>query len=162
MSTWDPLEANARYVAAFEHGGAPAAPSRRLAVLTCMDARLDPLAVLGLSPGEAHVIRNAGGVATDDAVRSLLISQRLLGTEEIFVIHHSDCGMERFNDDVVKADVAEEVGIRPPFALEAFPDARADVSQTVRRLQQSAFVDTTSVRGFLYDVATGRLEEVPV
>lgn len=161
MSTIDEaVAANEAYAEGFTEGDLKSPPRRHLAVVACMDARLDPARILGLELGDAHVIRNAGGVVTDDVVRSLLISQRLLGTTEIVLVHHTDCGMATFTDDAVKADVERETGIRPPFSLEAFPDAEADVRQSVARLQASPFVSSTSVRGFVYDVRTGRLQEV--
>ncbi|MGI9034336.1 MAG: beta-class carbonic anhydrase [Acidimicrobiales bacterium] len=131
------------------------------AVLTCMDARLNPYAILGLSEGDAHVIRNAGGVVTDDAIRSLVISQRLLGTTEIILVHHTECGMLTFTDDEVKAQIEADTGIRPPFALEAFPDADADVRQSMARIKASPFIPhRDALRGFVYEVETGRLREV--
>ena len=126
-----------------------------------MDARLHVSAILGLEIGDAHIIRNAGGVVTDDAIRSLVISQRLLGTKEIILIHHSDCGMVTFTDDAVKAQIKEDTGIRPPFALEAFPDVADDVRQSIARIKASPFIPhRESVRGFVYDVTTGRLGEI--
>src|ERR1022692_3026300 len=126
-----------------------------------MDARLHVSALLGLEIGDAHIIRNAGGVVTDDAIRSLVISQRLLGTKEIILIHHSDCGMVTFSDDAVKAQIKEDTGIRPQFSLEAFPDAADDVRQSIARIKASPFIPhRDSVRGFVYDVSTGRLNEV--
>jgi carbonic anhydrase len=126
-----------------------------------MDARLSAYGILGLREGDAHVIRNAGGVVTDDAIRSLTISQRLLGTREIILIHHTDCGMLTFNDDDVKAAIEKDTGLRPPFALEAFPDLDDDVRQSIRRIQASPFIpNKDSVRGFVYDVRTGQLREV--
>lgn len=155
------VAANTRYAAEFTKGDLPLPPSRKVAVLACMDARLDPARVLGLEEGDAHVIRNAGGVASDDAIRSLTISQRLLGTREIVIVHHTDCGMETFNDDGLKQTILDETGQRPAFAFEAFPDARADVLQTIRRISSSPFIPfTDQVRGFVYDVRTGTLEEV--
>jgi carbonic anhydrase len=139
----------------------PAPPARQVAVVACMDARLNPYAILGLREGEAHVIRNAGGVVTEDVIRSLVISQRLLGTREIILIHHADCGMLTFKDDVVKAQIEADTGLRPPFALEAFPDLDADVKQSVARIQASPFIPhKESVRGFVYDVQSGKLREV--
>ena len=130
-------------------------------MLACMDARLNVYGALSLREGDAHVIRNAGGVASDDAIRSLVISQRLLGTREIILIHHTDCGMLTFRDDEVKAAIEADTGLRPPFALEAFPDPAQDVRQSIRRITASPFVPhRDSVRGFLYEVATGRLREV--
>jgi carbonic anhydrase len=127
-----------------------------------MDARLDPAKALGLEDGDAHVIRNAGGVATEDAIRSLVISQRLLGTEEIILIHHTDCGMETFSDDAVKSQIYDETGLRPGFALEAFAKAEDDVKQTAARIYANPFVPRKNVRGFVYEVATGKLREVPI
>jgi carbonic anhydrase len=126
-----------------------------------MDARLDVHAILGIGEGDAHVIRNAGGVVTDDAIRSLTISQRLLGTEEIILIHHTDCGMLTFHDDDVKAQIEADTGIRPPFALEAFPDLEGDIRQSIARIKASPYIpNKDSVRGFIYEVETGRLVEV--
>ena len=145
----------------FDAEDLPAAPARKLAVIACMDARLHPEKILGLEIGDAHVIRNAGGVVTDDAIRSLLISQRLLGTEEIILIHHTDCGMLTFSDDAVKRDIEKETGVRPPFALEAFADLEEDVRQSIRRIHASPFIARKeSIRGFVYDVRTGALNEV--
>jgi carbonic anhydrase len=155
------LKNNETYAENFTKGSLPMPPSRKVAVLACMDARLDVHKILGLEEGEAHVIRNAGGVATEDAVRSLVISQRLLGTEEIILIHHTDCGMLTFADDDVKRKIQAETGIRPPFALEAFPNVEEDVRQTIARIRASPFVPRKDrVRGFVYDVKTGRLREV--
>ena len=156
----DALAANSSYAASFQLGSLPLPPAKKLAVLACMDARLDVHRILGLEPGDAHVIRNAGGAVTDDAIRSLLISQRLLGTEEIILVHHTGCGMLTFNDDEVKSAVEQDTGVRPPFALEAFADLEADVRQSLRRLQKSPFVDASHARGFVYDVSTGQLHEV--
>jgi carbonic anhydrase len=125
-----------------------------------MDARLDVHKILGIEEGDAHVIRNAGGVVTDDAIRSLTISQRLLGTDEIVLIHHTDCGMLTFKDDEVKAAIEKDIGIRPAFALEAFPDLEADVRQSIARIEASPFIAHKNVRGFVYDVASGKLNEV--
>jgi carbonic anhydrase len=138
------------------------APTKQVAVLACMDTRFDPESVLGLGVGDAHVIRNAGGVATEDAIRSLVISQRLLGTREIIVLHHTDCGMETFRDDEVKDQILADTGIRPGFALEAFPRAADDVRQTAARIEASPFVPHKSIRGFVFDVGSGRLDEVPL
>jgi carbonic anhydrase len=162
MSVTDQLiENNRQYAGSFDKGGLPMPPARKLAVLACMDARLDVHKMLGLEEGDAHVIRNAGGVVTDDAIRSLVISQRLLGTEEIVLIHHTDCGMLTFADDEVKAQIESETGIRPPFALEAFPEVEADVRQSIARINASPFIPRKdSVRGFVYDVRTGTLAEV--
>lgn len=154
------LKNNEAYAASFEDRSLPIPPSSHLAVVACMDARLDVYRILGLKLGEAHVIRNAGGVISEDAIRSLVISQRLLGTDEIVLIHHTDCGMLTFTDDDVKDSIAEDVGIRPGFALEAFPDAHGDVRQSIARLRANPFLpNRTSIRGFVLDVETGRLEE---
>jgi carbonic anhydrase len=162
MSTTDDLFRNAeRYAASFDKGNLPMPPGRHIAVVACMDARLNPYGLLGLAEGDAHVIRNAGGVVSDDVVRSLAISQRLLGTREIILIHHTDCGMLTFKDDEVKAQIEAETGLRPPFALEAFPDANKDVVQSLARIAASPFIPhKDQVRGFVYDVSTGRLQEV--
>jgi carbonic anhydrase len=142
-------------------GELPLPPGRKVAVLACMDARLDPARALGLDDGDAHVIRNAGGVVSEDALRSLVISQRLLGTEEVILIHHTDCGMLTFSDDEVKASIQADTGLRPHFALEAFPDLEDDVRQSIARIKASPFVPRKdNVRGFVYDVKTGRLDEV--
>jgi len=155
------LKNNEEAAKRFTKGRLPIAPARRLAVLACMDARLDVHRILGLEEGDAHVIRNAGGVATDDAIRSLLISQRLLGTDEIILIHHTDCGMLTFKDDDLKGEIERETGIRPPFALEAFPDLDGDVRQSIARISASPFIPHRErVRGFVYEVGTGRLREV--
>ena len=138
----------------------PGVPARKLAVLACMDARLDVHKILGLTVGDAHVIRNAGGVATDDAIRSLLLSQRLLGTEEIVLVHHTDCGMLTFTDDALKAQIQAETGIKPAFALEAFTGLEEDVRQTAARIRASPFILSKRLRGFVYDLATGQLNEV--
>jgi len=155
------LTNNDSYAGSFTKGDLPLPPAKRVAVVACMDARLDPARVLGLEEGDAHVIRNAGGVVSDDAIRSLAISQRLLGTQEIILIHHTDCGMLTFSDDEVKAQIAEDTGIRPPFALEAFADLDDDLRQSIARIQASPFVpNKESVRGFVYEVETGKLREV--
>ena len=136
-------------------------PAKKVAVVACMDARIETGRLLGLEEGDAHVIRNAGGVATDDVIRSLAISQRLLGTTEIVMIHHTDCGMLTFKDDALKAQIEEDTGLRPPFALEAFADLEDDVRQSVRRIKASPFVpNKDNIRGFVYDVETGRLNEI--
>ncbi len=162
MSVTDELlRKNDVYARSFDKGSLPLPPAKHLAVLACMDARLDVHKILGLNEGDAHVIRNAGGVATDDAIRSLVISQRLLGTNEIILIHHTDCGMLTFKDDEVKRQIESEVGIRPAFALEAFPDLEEDIRQSIARIQASPFIpNKSSVRGFIYDVRSGKLEEV--
>jgi carbonic anhydrase len=162
MSITDDLLRNAeRYADTFDKAELPMPPAKQIAVVACMDARLNPQGLLGLSEGDAHVIRNAGGVVTEDVVRSLAISQRLLGTREIVLIHHTDCGMQTFKDDDVKAQIEAETGIRPSFALEAFPDAEQDVAQSMARIAASPFIPNKGqVRGFVYDVHTGRLHEV--
>ncbi|MGA9775923.1 MAG: carbonic anhydrase [Candidatus Dormiibacterota bacterium] len=154
---------NADYASSFRDGGLAASPRLGVAVVTCMDARIDVHRVLGLRAGDAHVIRNAGGAVTDDAIRSLVISQRLLGTREIVVMHHTECGMMTFRDDDLKRQIQEETGVRPAFALEAFTDLAADVLQSIRRIVNSPFIPhTDGVRGFIYDVRTGRLDEIAV
>jgi carbonic anhydrase len=162
MSATDELlQNNERYVQAFSHGGLPLPPAKQLAVVACMDARLNVYGALGLSEGDAHVIRNAGGVVTDDVIRCLTISQLLLGTREIILIHHTGCGMLTFTDDEVKAQIAADVGFKPPFALEAFADLDVDIRQSIARIRASPFIPHRDrVRGFVYDVATGRLREV--
>ncbi|MFF5297369.1 beta-class carbonic anhydrase [Paractinoplanes globisporus] len=162
MSVTDELLANAeRYAATFDKGALPLPPAKHVAVVACMDARLNPYGILGLSEGDAHVIRNAGGVVTADELRSLAISQRLLGTTEIILIHHTDCGMLTFTDDDFRSGIEREVGIRPPWAAEAFTDLDADVRQSVRRIQADPFIPVKdSVRGFVYEVETGKLREV--
>jgi carbonic anhydrase len=154
------LANNARYAQTFT-GPLPLPPSRHVAVVACMDARLDVYRILGLADGEAHVIRNAGGVITDDEIRSLAISQRLLGTREIILIHHTDCGMLTFTDDDFKKAIQHETGIKPQWAAEAFHDLAEDVRQSLRRIEASPFVTKhESLRGFIFDVATGELDEV--
>ncbi|HEY3828376.1 MAG TPA: carbonic anhydrase [Solirubrobacteraceae bacterium] len=161
MSITDALLANAEtYAASFEKGALPLPPARKVAVLACMDARLNPYGLLGLQEGDAHVIRNAGGVVTDDEIRSLAISQRLLGTEEIILIHHTDCGMLTFTDDEFKRSIQEEVGIKPAWAAEAFADLDEDVRQSIARIHSSPFIPHKNVRGFVYDVHNGTLREV--
>jgi carbonic anhydrase len=162
MSATDQLLANNEsYAASFDKGDLPIPPAKKVAVIACMDARLNVHALLGLEVGDAHIIRNAGGVVTDDEIRSLAISQRLLGTEEIVLIHHTDCGMLTFTDDGFKADIEADTGIRPPWAAEAFGDLDADVRQSIARIKASPFVPhKDSVRGFVYDVHTGKLREV--
>jgi carbonic anhydrase len=162
VSNTDELLRNAEaYAASFDQGDLPLPPARKIAVLACMDARVNPYGILGLREGDAHIIRNAGGVVTDDEIRSLAISQRLLGTEEIILIHHTDCGMLTFTDDEFKRSVQDDVGIKPEWAAEAFPDLDEDVRQSVARIQASPFIPRKdSVRGFVYEVETGRLREV--
>jgi carbonic anhydrase len=162
MSTTDDLLRNTEgYAARVDKGSLPMPPARQVAVVACMDARLNPFGLLGLTEGDAHVIRNAGGVISEDAVRSLAISQRLLGTREIMLIHHTDCGMLTFKDDDVKDQIEADTGIRPSFALEAFPDVERDVAQSLARIAASPFIPhKDQVRGFVYDVSSGRLQEV--
>ncbi|MFI5614196.1 beta-class carbonic anhydrase [Amycolatopsis sp. NPDC051903] len=161
MSVTDELLAtNARYAETFT-GPLPLPPGKKLAVLACMDTRLNVYGILGLNEGEAHVIRNAGGVVTEDEIRSPAISQRLLPTEEIILIHHTDCGMLTFTDDGFRKSIQDETGLKPAWAAEAFDDLEGDVRQSVARIQASPFVPRTdSVRGFVFDVATGKLGEV--
>lgn len=163
MSVTDELIDNNRTYASSFSGPLPLPPSRHIAVVACMDARMDVYRMLGLNEGEAHVIRNAGGVITADEVRSLSISQRLLGTREIILIHHTDCGMLTFNDDEFKAGILTEVGIKPDWAAESFSDLDLDVRQSLQRITTSPFIPhTDNVRGFVFDVATGLLREVTV
>jgi carbonic anhydrase len=164
VSVTDELLANAgRYAATFDKGALPLPPARHVAVVACMDARLSPYGLLGLAEGDAHVIRNAGGVITADQLRSLAISQRLLGTTEIVLIHHTDCGMLTFTDDAFKADIQAETGLKPAWSAEAFDDVEEDVRQSIRRIQADPFIPhKESVRGFVYDVRTGALTEVKV
>jgi len=155
------LAANQSYAESFTKAGKPMPPAKKVAVIACMDARIETGRLLGLEEGDAHVIRNAGGVVTDDVIRSLAISQRLLGTTETVLIHHTDCGMLTFKDDELKDQIEQDTGLRPPFALEAFPDPEDDVRQSVRRIQSSPFVPhKENIRGFVYDVETGHLNEV--
>ena len=162
MSVTDELlQNNAAYAESFDKGDLPLPPAKGVAVVACMDARLNIYGMLGLQEGDAHVIRNAGGVITDDEIRSLAISQRLLGTREVILIHHTDCGMLTFTDDELKAQIQEEAGIKPHFPMESFSDLEEDVRQSIRRIQASPFVPhKDSVRGFIYEVETGRLREV--
>ncbi len=155
------LAANADYAAGFAKGDLAMPPARKTAVLACMDARLDPARVLGLEEGDAHVIRNAGGVATADAIRSLAISQRLLGTREIVLIHHTDCGMLTFEDDAFRQGIEAETGQRPEWAAEAFPDVDQDVRQSMQRIRNSPFIPhRDQIRGFVYHVENGTLREI--
>ena len=162
MSVTDELLANAeQYAETFDKGDLPMPPGRKIAIVACMDARLNPYGLLGLNEGDAHVIRNAGGVITDDEIRSLAISQRLLGTEEIVLIHHTDCGMLTFTDDEFKRGIQDEIGIKPEWAPESFTDVDEDVRQSLARVHASPFIPLKdSVRGFVYEVETGRLREV--
>ncbi len=162
MSVTDELLGNnAAHAAGFNPSDLPAAPARKVAVVACMDARLNVYAILGLREGDAHVIRNAGGVITDDAIRSLAISQRLLGTEEIILIHHTGCGMLTFTDDEFRDAIHEETGIRPQWPAEAFSDLDTDVRESIARIRETPFIPRRdAVRGFIYEVETGRLREV--
>ncbi|MGY0230960.1 beta-class carbonic anhydrase [Longispora urticae] len=162
MTVTDELVSSAAgYAASFDKGHLPLPPGRGVAVVACMDARLNPYGLLGLTEGDAHVIRNAGGGVTPDVLRSLAISQRLLGTREIVLIHHTDCGMVTFTDDEFRAGIEAETGLRPPWAAEAFPDAGEDVRQSIRRVLADPFVPhKDAVRGFVYDVHTGALVEI--
>jgi len=162
MSVTDDLVQNARaYAAAFDKGHLPMPPARHVAIVACMDARLNPYGLLGLSEGDAHVIRNAGGVITEDEIRSLVISQRLLGTREIILIHHTDCGMQKVTDDGFRAELRDSVGMAPAFAIESFTDVDTDVRQSIIRVRRSLFlVHREHVRGFVYESDTGHLREV--
>ena len=162
MSTTDQLLANNEaYASSFDKGDLSMPPARKLAVLACMDARLDPARVLGLEDGDAHVIRNAGGVVSEDAIRSLAISQNLLGTEEIVLIHHTDCGMLAFTDEELSAKLEEETGSRPDWKAHAFSDLEQDVRDSIEKIRANPFLPRTDkVRGFVYEVETGRLREV--
>lgn len=162
MNTIDEFLANNEsYVGSFTKSSLPMPPAKRIAAVVCMDARLETGALLGLAEGDAHVIRNAGGVVTDDVIRSLTISQRLLGTREIMLIHHTDCGMQTFTDAEFKQQILDDTGLKPPFAMETFADIDADVRQSLARVQASPYIPyKDQVRGFVYEVATGRLREV--
>ncbi len=160
-ATDDLVKNNEAYAASFDKADLPLPPGKKVAVVACMDARLQVYEVLGLDVGDSHIIRNAGGVVTDDVIRSLAISQRLLGTEEIILIHHTDCGMLTFTDDAFKAELEHETGIKPAWAAEAFTDLDADVRQSIARIKASPFIPRTdAVRGFVYDVHSGALREV--
>ena len=161
MSVTDDLLANnSRYAETFS-GPLPLPPAKHVAVVACMDARLDVYRILGLNEGEAHVIRNAGGVVTDDEIRSLTISQRLLGTQEIILIHHTDCGMLTFTDDDFKKSIQDETGVKPSWSAEAFPDLDEDVRQSIARIKASPFVPhKDQIRGFVFDITKGKLNEV--
>jgi carbonic anhydrase len=159
-ATDDYLRNNAAYAGQFS-GPLPLPPARHVAVVACMDARLNVYGILGLKEGEAHVIRNAGGVVTDDEIRSLAISQRLLGTAEIILIHHTDCGMLTFTDDQFKRAIQDETGIKPAWSAESFTDLDEDVRQSIARIKASPFIPRTdAIRGFVFDVSTGKLNEV--
>jgi carbonic anhydrase len=160
-ATDDLLKRNEEYAAGFDKGDLPIPPAKGVAVVACMDARLDVVAMLGMDVGDAHIIRNAGGVVTDDEIRSLAISQRLLGTTEVVLIHHTDCGMLTFTDDEFKRQIQDDTGIKPEWAAEAFPDLDEDVRQSIARVKASPFIpNKDSVRGFVYEVESGRLREV--
>ena len=160
-ATDDVLKNNAQYAESFDKADLPLPPALNMAVVACMDARLDTHKLLGIQEGDAHVIRNAGGVITDDVIRSLVISQRLLGTSEVVLIHHTDCGMLTFRDDDVKDAIQSDTGLRPSFAMEAFGNLEGDVRQSIARIKASPFVPVKDrIRGFVYDCATGRLNEV--
>jgi carbonic anhydrase len=157
----DLLAGNRRFADSLPDRHLDVRPSRRLAIVTCMDSRLDVFAALGLGDGEAHVLRNAGGVITDDVIRSLAVSQRKLGTEAVMLIHHTDCGMQKISDDGFRAELREATGTAPSFAIEAFADVDADVGQSILRVRRSAFLPhRDQVRGFVYDVDSHRLHEV--
>src|SRR5436190_16149114 len=162
MSVTDELLANAeQYAESFDSGGLPMPPAKRVAVLACMDARLNPYGLLGLSEGDAHVIRNAGGIITQDELRSLAISQRLLGTNEIMLIHHTDCGMLTFTDDDFRTQILADTGIKPTWAAEAFDDLDTSVRQNIARIKaEPSIPNKDSIRGFVYDVKSGDLREV--
>src|SRR4051812_47512567 len=160
-ATDDALTSNEAFAQSFDRGALPLPPAKKLAIVACMDARLHVHAILGLEDGDAHIIRNAGGVVTDDEIRSLAISQRLLGTEEILLMHHTDCGMLTFTDDEFRRSIQDDTGIKPEWAAESFSDLDEDVRQSIARIKASPFVpNKDSVRGFVYDVTTGRLREV--
>jgi carbonic anhydrase len=155
------LRNNEEYAGSFDKGDLPIPPAKHVAVVTCMDARLSPSVMLGLEEGDAHIIRNAGGVITDDEIRSLVISQRMLGTQEIMLIQHTGCGMLTFSDDEVKQQIQDDVGIKPHFALESFSDLGENVRQSIARIKSSPFIpNKENIRGFIYEVETGRLREV--
>jgi carbonic anhydrase len=162
MSVIDELLANnTAFAEGFDRGRLEGRPSRGVAIVACMDCRLDVIAMLGLAPGEAHVLRNAGGVISEDMIRSLAISQRRLGTEEILLIHHTQCGMQTITDDGFRSELQQDTGMAPPFAIESFTDVDADVRQSLARIRQSPFlVHRDKARGFVYDVDDGRLREV--
>jgi carbonic anhydrase len=157
------LENNRGFAASLPDEHLDVQPSRRLAIVTCMDSRLDVFAALGLGDGEAHVLRNAGGIVTDDVIRSLAVSQRRLGTREVMLVHHTDCGMQKVTDDAFRAELQEATGVAPAFAIESFADVETDVRQSVRRVRRSPFLPHRDrVRGFVYDVDTHRLREIEV
>jgi carbonic anhydrase len=160
-STDELLRNNEAFAKTFDGADLPAPPAKKVAVIACMDARLNPHAILGLEAGDAHVLRNAGGVVTDDEIRSLAISQRLLGTEEVILIHHTGCGMLGFTDDEFKRQVREDIGVEPPWSPEAFSDLDENVRESIERIASSPFIPhKESIRGFVYELETGRLREV--
>jgi carbonic anhydrase len=160
-STDELIARNAEYAARFRDASLQVSPMRHLAIVACMDSRMDIFAILGLGNGEAHIIRNAGGVITDDVIRSLCLSQRLLGTREVVLLHHTDCGLQKVTEDEFKAELEAELGVKPWWALESFDDPYRDVAQSMRRLAMTPFVSHKDhVRGFVYEVTTGRLVEV--
>ena len=158
--TDDVVQKSSAYAQGFAKGALPRPPARKLAVVACMDARLDPARILGLEEGDAHVIRNAGGVVTDDAIRSLAISQNLLGTEEIILIHHTDCGMLKFTDEEFAEELEAQAGERPDWRAHAFADLEDALRGSIQRVQESPFIRHKNVRGFVYDVESGRMREV--
>jgi carbonic anhydrase len=162
MSATDELLKNAaKHAEGFDKGNLPMPPAKKVAIVACMDARVNPYPIFGLELGDAHVIRNAGGVVTDDEIRSLAISQRLLGTEEIILMHHTDCGMLTFDDEEFRRQIQEDTGLKPAWSPEAFDDLEADVRQSIKRIESSPFIPhKDSIRGFIYEVETGRLREV--
>ena len=160
-ATDDLLKNNEEYAASFDKGELPLPPAKKVAVVACMDARLHVAKLLGLEEGDAHVIRNAGGVVTDDEIRSLAISQRLLGTEEVILIHHTDCGMLTFTDEDFSRQLEDDTGVKPEWSAETFGDLDENVRESIARIKDSPFVpNKDSVRGFVYEVETGRLREV--
>jgi carbonic anhydrase len=162
MTATDELLQNAeKHAEGFDKGNLPMRPAKKVAIVACMDARVNPYPIFGLELGDAHVIRNAGGVVTDDEIRSLAISQRLLGTEEIILMHHTDCGMLTFNDEEFRRQIQDDTGLKPAWSPEAFDDLEADVRQSIKRIESSPFIPhKDSIRGFIYEVETGRLREV--
>lgn len=151
---------NAEHAARFADADLAVAPKRQLAVVACMDSRMDMFQILGLGNGEAHIIRNAGGIITDDVIRSLCLSQRLLGTKEIVLVHHTDCGLQKVDEDEFRSELERELGVKPWWAIESFTDPFQDVAQSIRRLRMTPFVSDDHIRGFVYDVTTGALTEV--
>jgi carbonic anhydrase len=162
MTATDELLKNSdKHADGFDKGHLEMPPAKKVAIVACMDARVNPYPIFGLELGDAHVIRNAGGVVTDDEIRSLAISQRLLGTEEVILMHHTDCGMLTFNDQDFRRQIQEDTGVKPPWSAEAFDDLEADVRQSINRIKSSPFIpNKDSIRGFIYDVETGSLREV--